>query len=322
MLRIIEEHRQLFDDGHLAFFGISIDPEDEREARVQASLPGVRFFWDFDGLISRLYGVLPVDQSEASATFQRLWLVLDPMLRVRARFQAKPDGSERHEVAEYLRALPAVDAFLGFPIQAPVIVLPDVFEPDLCRRLVDLYETHGGEDSGFMREVGGKTTGIVDYGHKRRSDYTIEDEDLKILLRQNVGRKVVPEISKAHHFQATRMERYIVACYDGETGGHFRAHRDNTTKGTAHRKFALSIALNDDYSGGELSFPEYGSRSFKIPIGGAVIFSCSLLHAVSPVTQGRRYVFLPFLYDDAAAALREANNQYLDGDVGEYRKER
>ena len=49
------------------------------------------------------------------------------------------------------------------------------------------------------------------------------------------------------------------------------------------------------------------------------MFSCSLLHQVSPVTAGRRYAFLPFLYDDAAARLREANNAFLGEGVGAYR---
>jgi predicted 2-oxoglutarate/Fe(II)-dependent dioxygenase YbiX len=41
------------------------------------------------------------------------------------------------------------------------------------------------------------------------------------------------------------------------------------------------------------------------------VFSCSLLHAVSRVTRGRRYAFLPFLYDEAAAAVRDANRGSL-----------
>ena len=49
------------------------------------------------------------------------------------------------------------------------------------------------------------------------------------------------------------------------------------------------------------------------------MFSCSLLHQVSPVTSGKRYAFLPFLYDDAAARLREANNAFLGEDVGAYK---
>ena len=49
-----------------------------------------------------------------------------------------------------------------------------------------------------------------------------------------------------------------------------------------------------------------------------MVFSCSLLHAVSTVTRGRRYAFLPFLYDDAAAKIREANNKFLgDAHLGE-----
>jgi len=117
----------------------------------------------------------------------------------------------------------------------------------------------------------------------------------------------VPEIRKAFQFETTRIERYIIACYDSAKGGHFRAHRDNTTPGTAHRRFAATINLNDDFDGGELWFPEFGPRRYRPPAGGAVVFSCSLLHEAMPVTQGTRYAVLPFLYDDAAARIREAN---------------
>jgi predicted 2-oxoglutarate/Fe(II)-dependent dioxygenase YbiX len=130
----------------------------------------------------------------------------------------------------------------------------------------------------------------------------------------------VPEIAKAFGFQATRMERYIVGCYSAGEGGYFRPHRDNTTKGTAHRRFAVTINLNTaDYDGGELRFPEFGNRTYKPPTGGAVIFSCSLFHEALPVTRGTRYAFLPFLYDEAAAKLREQNNRYLSEELSQYK---
>ena len=132
-------------------------------------------------------------------------------------------------------------------------------------------------------------------------------------------RRVLPEIARVHCFKVTRMERFLVGCYTAEDGGHFRAHRDNTTSGTAHRRFAVSVNLNADFDSGEASFPEYGPRSYKPPPGGAVVFSCSLLHAVSRVTRGRRYAFLPFLYDEEAARLRAVNNRDLDERVGTYR---
>jgi predicted 2-oxoglutarate/Fe(II)-dependent dioxygenase YbiX len=125
--------------------------------------------------------------------------------------------------------------------------------------------------------------------------------------------RVVPEVARSFQFRATRIERYLVACYDGREAGFFRRHRDNTTKGTAHRRFACTINLNTgDYEGGELSFPEFGEQRFVAPRGGAVVFSCSLLHEALPVTSGRRYAFLPFLYDDAAAAIRQANAHHLE----------
>jgi hypothetical protein len=44
---------------------------------------------------------------------------------------------------------------------------------------------------------------------------------------------------------------------------------------------------------------------------------------VSKVTHGQRYAFLPFLYDDTAAKIREANNAFLSEEVGTYKnKER
>jgi predicted 2-oxoglutarate/Fe(II)-dependent dioxygenase YbiX len=127
-------------------------------------------------------------------------------------------------------------------------------------------------------------------------------------------------IQRAFQFEATRMERYIVACYDAGSGGYFRPHRDNTTKGTAHRKFAVSINLDAEaHEGGDLRFPEFGGRTYRPPTGGAVVFSCSLLHEATPVTAGKRYAFLPFLYDEDGARLREANNAFLGEGIGEYR---
>ncbi|MBA1154963.1 2OG-Fe(II) oxygenase [Microvirga mediterraneensis] len=316
-----EEHRDLFDDDKVAIFGVSMDPSDETGMRARQIVPGIRHFWDFDGAVGRLYGALPRNTSpgQSQVPIRRFWMVLNPTLRVRAVFPFEQDGSDREKVMAYLRALPPVDRFAGFEIPAPVLVIPDVFEPEFCRHLIGLYEKHGGEESGFMREVDGKTVAIHDASHKRRKDYTIQDQNLIRQVQHRIIRRINPEIERVHFFKPTRMERYIVSCYAAEDGGHFRAHRDNTTSGTAHRRFAVSINLNGDFEGGEVSFPEYGSRSYKAPPGGAVVFSCPLLHAVSRVTEGRRFAFLPFLYDEEAAKIREANNARLGEGVVAYK---
>ena len=311
-LATIAKHRKLFDDEKIALFGVSVDPDDKASGRAQDSIPGIRHFWDFDFHVSRLYGAAPSEMpADRQLRMQRSWVVIDPNMRIRHIIPFNDGDCNAHEVIKYLKNLPPVKTYVGFEVPVPVIVLPNVFEPEFCAHLIDQYEQSGGMDSGFMREIDGKTVEVKDYGHKRRSDFIVENEALVGVIQQKVLRRIVPEIKKVHQYDVTRMERYLVGCYDSETGGHFRAHRDNTTRGTAHRRFAVSINLNRDFEGGEISFPEYGPRSFKPPVGGAVIFSCSLLHAVSPVTKGKRYAFLPFLYDDAAAGIREANVRYL-----------
>jgi hypothetical protein len=198
-----------------SFFGVSVDPADQTQNRVQESMPGIRFFWDFDATVSRLYGAAQREQRPGDPiSLRRFWIVLDPTLRVLKVFPL----AEHSALFDYLGQLPPPSRFTGIDLQAPILFLPNVFEPEFCRHLIGLYEAHGGEESGFMRDVNGKTV--------------------------------------------------------------------------------------------------YGPRSFKPPPGGAVVFSCSLLHAVSRVTSGRRYAFLPFLYDDAAAKIREANAAKLQDGNG------
>ena len=300
------------------FFGVALGP---RDASPFAELrPGMDMFWD-DGRLCRRYGALP--QEDGTDDFMPVTYLLGLDLRIIAVARHGEPEAQVAFVLDALKRLPALGAERSGRPGAPVLYLPDVFEPELCRRLIDGYEAHGGVDSGFMREEGGKTVLVVDHKHKRRSDWHIADEALCTLLRQRVLRRIVPEIHRAFQFKVTRMERYLVACYDSAVGGYFQPHRDNTTKGTAHRRFAVTINLNtEDYEGGALMFPEYGRVSYRPSTGGAVVFSCSLLHQAMPVTRGKRFAFLPFLYDDAAARQREANNAFLGENVAAYRADR
>src|SRR6185437_9362390 len=97
--------------------------------------------------------------------------------------------------------------------------------------------------------------GVLD-DFKRRRDLLIDDQALRAELLSRISHRIVPQIARVFQYRVTRLERYLVACYDAESGGYFRAHRDNETLGTAHRKFAVSINLNaEDFEGGDLSFP-------------------------------------------------------------------
>lgn len=309
----------LFDDRFAAAILITTERAESLGRAAADARRGPRILWDGDAAAARACGAAATEPGAVRVPFRPLWIIADPTLRLVAVIPFEEAGPDHAGLIARLAALPPPDRFAGRPVQAPILYLPRVFDPDLCARLVATYEAQGGELSGFMRQVGGRTVGAHDTRHKVRRDVILSDPALIAETRRAIERSVVPEIRKVHQFAATRMERYLVACYDAAEGGHFAPHRDNTTLGTAHRRFAVSVGLSEDYEGGEVSFPEYGPQGFKAPLGGAVVFSCSLLHAVSRVTAGRRYAFLPFLYDEAAATIRDRNAGSLEPAAGERR---
>lgn len=244
------------------------------------------------------------------------WLMLDPSLRV---VRAWP-LSQAQEAIAALDAAPDPNLYADAPITAPALIVPRVFEPEFCSVLINYYRKNGGAPSGVtVRDESGKALVKRNDSFKRRSDCMIEDAKLRDAAMHRINWRLAPEIEKAFMWRATRLERYIVARYDANDGGFFRPHRDNTTPATLHRKFAVTINLNaENYEGGDLRFPEFGSRTYRAPTGGAVVFSCSLLHEATPVTRGERYAFLPFLYDDEGAKVRAANNHLLDESIEPY----
>jgi peroxiredoxin/predicted 2-oxoglutarate/Fe(II)-dependent dioxygenase YbiX len=202
------------------------------------------------------------------------------------------------ELVEDLRGLPA-PAPRQLGRFAPVLYVPDVLEPELCRSLIAAWEA--GEPEVGRTYVHDSRDGdyVVDPKFKVRRDFYVTDPALVEALRLRLLRRVFPEIRKALTREVTGLEEFKVVCYDAAEGGHFTAHRDNVSKHYAHRRFAMTLNLNaGEYEGGELRFPEYGPDLYAPDAGDAVVFSCSLLHEARPVTRGRRFVLLSFLFDE------------------------
>jgi predicted 2-oxoglutarate/Fe(II)-dependent dioxygenase YbiX/peroxiredoxin len=315
VLQALDAERALFDAEHLMLFNISSDPDDEAENHLGDTARGIRVFWDFDRSVARQFGLCAGTPEAKDGTLRKMLYVLDRRLCVLTAIPLLTDAAaSAARLVGVLQALPSAGPPRVAGMQAPVLVVPRVFSPELCRTLIQIYEQHGGQPSGFMRDVSGKTTLINNDGHKKRSDCLLQDDKLRNTCMDAIRARLLPQLANAFQFNATRMERHLVSCYDASEGGHFRPHRDNTTLGTAHRRFAVSLFLNTgEYEGGLLRFPEYGSALFSAPIGGAVVFSCSLQHEATPVITGRRYMYLPFVYDEAAVKVLVRNRQYMAG---------
>jgi predicted 2-oxoglutarate/Fe(II)-dependent dioxygenase YbiX/peroxiredoxin len=292
--------RDLFDDANACFFGVSADRADRLHRGLRNAPPGIRYFWDYEHAISRLYGL------HDGETLRPAVFLIDPMLRIvmAEPIEDTPLVLDRLalELETSRRTAAADEAF------APVLVAPRILEPELCVELIAYYQRQGGTPSGFAADQDGRTVNRLNPALKRRNDAMIEDADLRAAVRTRLERRLFPLIKRAWGWQASEIERYVVTCYDSADRGFFSAHRDDATLGTAHRRFAVTLNLNaEEYEGGELRFPEFGHRLYKPPTGGAVVFGCNLLHEATAVVRGVRYAVVPFLYDAEGAAIRRAN---------------
>jgi hypothetical protein len=289
-LQILENNRRFVDSGKAAFFAAV--PERRSAPELAERFPSIRFLEDGQDW-APAFGAGP----------DGCWAIVDPMLRV-IDIAAL---SQLDRAFSLLERLPAPTVAFGFSSPAPILFLPGVFEPDLCRHLVDVFDRDGGKETGFMEDAEGKSIERLDHDWKRRRDMMLSDPFLVAGVRARIGRRVCPEIKKAFQFVVSRTERDLIARYDAEAGGHFRPHRDDAGASVAHRRFAMSIPLNDAFDGGEMCFPEYSPLRYKGAPGTAIVFSSSILHGVSTVTRGSRYVFLTFLFDEEAEKVRLAN---------------
>lgn len=289
------------------FLGVSIDPEDERSARMVRHDPGIEFIWDFDRTVSCLFGAAQSD----NPTYHPGTLIIDRGLRVVAVIPFVEQRAREHfaDVVQALDRLPPLLSLGGFP---PILQVPLVLEPEFCRQLITEFERHGGQDIGVLRDVGGQTVRVVNDPFKSRTDYQITDPTLLGQVHERLRRRLVPAIKKAFQFNATHVERNTIGCYEASKGGHFGPHRDDAPAHAKHRRFAVTINLNaDEYTGGDLRFREFGLQTYRTPTGAATVFSCSLLHEVLPIERGRRYAYLPFLHDEAADKLWAVNREAI-----------
>ncbi len=209
--------------------------------------------------------------------------------------QALPQAVERMGLWRRWRA--------GDPqASAPVLQIPDLLPPELCRRIMGAW--HQQHHEGAV-SAGGKEN-FYDASKKRNQEHVVADRDLLRDITLLLVRRLGPELAKVYAYHLPyRFENFIVLGYEVERQDFFGLHRDRY-RPEHPRRFAMSLNLNDDYEGGTLRFPEYSDQHYRPPAGGACIFSCSLLHEALPVTRGRRLAMTTFILsaEDASAARK------------------
>ena len=166
-------------------------------------------------------------------------------------------------------------------VHIPYILIEDALDEPLLRKVIDFYN---------QKKVEGKLT-THNHATKNRC-HVHPDSELERQIDHKLSRSVLPELKKVFYFDAQYRETYKICSYDSESSGRFHPHRD-TPAPYQHRKFALSLFLNDDYEGGEFVLCEYGLK-IKPKANTAFIFPGISTHQILPVTKGSRMTIITF----------------------------
>jgi len=246
--------------------------------------------------------------AQASAQHDLRLIVLDANQRLVGEF-AGPNIDVLRESALAAIAVARADRppeSVLFGAAAPVMMLPRVFEPAFCTKLIELWSTGGRSDGGVSSRYGN----VAAADRKRTEDHIVRDPAVVKEISDRLAYRVGPELMRVFAWEAEfSFDAPVILPYAAGHQHFFRAHRDNGTPQTADRTFAVSLNLNQDYEGGELVFPEYGPTRYKPKAGMAAVFSCSLLHEALPVTEGRRYVLTTFFRDRKKQQQPQAQQQ-------------
>ncbi len=285
----------------IAIFAVNQDAPSVNEQNAVKRGISFPLLSDVEGSVRSSYGA---DPSGPMTIF-----VLGPNLRVIDGHQVSGRESSLQRILATLEALPQFEP-VEVVMQAPVLLVPELLERDFCEHLIEVWRTQGNVETGVEHSREGHREETLMPSAKRRRDHIVTDEELLRTLTFRVGRRLMPELHKAFSFRATRFEGFKIACYDAATGGFFRAHRDNLSPSTAHRRFALTLNLNEGYEGGHLRFPESGPHLYRPGAGGALVFSGALLHEALEVTRGQRFVRLSVLFseEDVRTSRRPVNS--------------
>ena len=172
-LDLVLARRRIFNDTDAAFYGVTVDPVDRSHRGLANSNPGVRYFWDFDCAVSRLYGV--ADGQHLKPTI----FLLDPAFRIA---MAEPVENAAQVLDRLAQELADAPSLADSPF-APVLILPRILEPELCAELIGYYRQGRPSPSGFAHDIDGRTHEAIDTRLKRRHDVTIERAGLVDAVR-------------------------------------------------------------------------------------------------------------------------------------------
>lgn len=192
----------------------------------------------------------------------------------------------------------------GFPKWLPPFAVVQLFDPNECAKLIRLAEKGERFRPGTVLDNSGVSS-VMDSHAKFDNCAFRLGSDVRMRIQDRISRKL-EQINARYQFRLfndpSDMMPYVnIQRYRGEVNAKIQAHSDlGGHEPLMHRKLSISVLLNDprSYEGGRLVI-DNGERfdtQVHCPVGSAIVFPSFMMHSVTPITQGTRYVLITSLH--------------------------
>jgi alkylated DNA repair dioxygenase AlkB len=174
-------------------------------------------------------------------------------------------------------------------------VFKNSFSKELCDKIINEYsntdlwrEQHAyGDVDHSVRRVKGINISIDGKTTDERKQI---DQDIFLNLN-SILKQYVMKFPLLHIDSDTG---YVLLQYN--VGDYYKLHIDQIPKGEQPRLISCIICLNDDYTGGEISFFNK-QKTFTLKKGDVLLFPSNFIfpHEVCPILTGTRYSIITWL---------------------------
>jgi predicted 2-oxoglutarate/Fe(II)-dependent dioxygenase YbiX len=181
----------------------------------------------------------------------------------------------------------------GFKVEVGGIIRMQLYDLDTCAALLK-YLRGAGDWAQAVVSVKTGDKFVRTTKPKTRSANTVcfPPGSSELLDYENrVAKFVCPAIAEVWRVDLTRQTGIHAVRY--EPGGYYAAHTD-TGVNLLDRHFTVVCYLNDDFEGGETSFPQF-RYSVSPQRGMAVVFPATYVHRAERLISGEKYIIVSWL---------------------------
>jgi len=177
-----------------------------------------------------------------------------------------------------------------------IVVLENILSDELCSEIISEYsstELWGSATTGNGVSLDVRNVDVIGISNDAvLSENAERRKKLDLQVFDGVSAAIKKYADMFPHCLISKDSGYDLLRYN--SGQFYTEHTDSFTENP--RAVSCSIALNDDFEGGEFGF---FAREvvIKAPKGGAVLFPSNFMypHEIMPVTKGTRYSIITWL---------------------------